>query len=164
MKIRHINEHDDLSAVSNVYEQSWKYAYKGIVPQSYLDSIPKGQWCKSLNNDSRYSLIMLDSNKIIGTSSFGASRFDEMSGYGEIISIYLLPEYIGKGFGLQLFQATAYELKQMGYKNIFLWVLKDNTRAISFYEHFGFKPSGKYLNDNIGGKALTEIQYIYNMK
>lgn len=161
MEIRLITEHDDLEAVSNVYEESWKYAYNGIIPQSYLDSIPKGKWRQSLDNDTRHSLIMLDGDKIIGTSSFGASRFEDMVGYGEIISIYFLPEYIGKGYGRQLLQAAVDGLKQMGCCDIFLWVLEDNLRAIRFYEHFGFKPSGKYLNDNIGGKDLTEIQYVY---
>lgn len=162
MEIRFVTEHDDLGAVSNVYEKSWKYAYKNIIPQSYLDGIPKGKWLQSLDNDTRHSLIMLDGDKVIGTSSFGASRFDDMDGYGEIISVYLLPEYIGKGCGKQLFQAAVDELKQMGYNDIFLWVLEENTRARRFYEKFGFKTNGKILNDNIGGRDLTEIQYIYS--
>ena len=47
MEIRLINEQDDCFAISNVYEESWKSAYKGIIPQTYLDSIPKGHWAKS---------------------------------------------------------------------------------------------------------------------
>lgn len=43
LEIRYITQADDKSAVSKVYEESWKYAYQGIVPQDYLDSIPEGQ-------------------------------------------------------------------------------------------------------------------------
>ena len=42
MEIRYLTPEDDPLAVSNIYESSWKYAYRGIVPQSYLDSIPAG--------------------------------------------------------------------------------------------------------------------------
>lgn len=43
MEIRTINNADDRNAISQIYEESWKYAYKGIIPQSYLNSIPKGR-------------------------------------------------------------------------------------------------------------------------
>ncbi|WP_330405892.1 GNAT family N-acetyltransferase [Faecalicatena contorta] len=81
---------------------------------------------------------------------------------GEIISIYLLPEYLGKGYGKQLLQAAIDDLIQMGYKDIFLYVLEANAKTRRFYERFGFKASSAYLEDNIGGKCLREIQYVYH--
>ena len=42
MEIRHVKRTDDRYAISRIYEESRKFAYKGIVPQSYLDSIPVG--------------------------------------------------------------------------------------------------------------------------
>lgn len=33
MEIRYADKNDDLFEISNVYESSWKYAYKGIIPQ-----------------------------------------------------------------------------------------------------------------------------------
>lgn len=69
MQIRHIAENDDRYAISHVYEESWKYAYKDIIPQSYLDSIPKGRWADAIDNPEMHSLIMLKDEKIIGTSS-----------------------------------------------------------------------------------------------
>ncbi|MBU5484175.1 GNAT family N-acetyltransferase [Clostridium sp. MSJ-11] len=164
MEIRLMNEQDDCFAISNVYEESWKGAYKGIIPQAYLDSIPKGRWVQFLNDSTWNTLIMLDGDKIIGTSSYGASRFADMNGYGEIISIYLLPEYFGKGYGKQLLQTTIDGLIQMGYKDIFLWVLETNSKTRHFYERFGFETSSAYLDDDIGGKRLREIQYIYHAR
>ena len=46
MEIRPVNAHDDPLAISDIYEQSWRYAYRGIVPQAYLDSIPHGRWAR----------------------------------------------------------------------------------------------------------------------
>ena len=44
MEIRPLRNTDDRFAVSRIYEESWKFAYKGMVPQAYLDSIPAGRW------------------------------------------------------------------------------------------------------------------------
>lgn len=158
--IRKVNPGDSREEISNVYEQSWKTAYKDIIPQDYLDSIPKGQWCSSLDNPDRYNLVMLDGDKIIGTSSYCKSRFESYKDWGEIISIYFLPEYMGKGYGKHLLEQAVQELKAMGFKQIFLWVLEDNHRARHFYEKCGFKNSGKYMDNVIGGKQLRELQYV----
>lgn len=159
--IRKINLNDSREEISNVYEQSWKFAYKGIVPQDYLDSIPKGQWCGAFDNPDRYTFVMLEGDKIIGTSSYCKSRFEKFKNWGEIISIYFLPEYMGRGYGKQLLEQVVEELKSMGFGKIFLWVLEENHRARHFYEKCGFKYNGEYMDDIIGGKKLRELQYVY---
>lgn len=160
MEIRLISPKDNRSEISRVYEESWKYAYRGIIPQAYLDSIPQGHWADAADREGRCSLILLEEGRIVGTSCVSRSRFEELPDWGEIISIYLLPEYIGKGFGHALLCAALDELRQMGFRSVFLWVLKENTRARCFYERAGFSESGKVLDDEIGGKALREVQYI----
>lgn len=161
MIIRNMIETDSREEISNIYEQSWKYAYKGIIPQDYLDNISSSQWCKAFDNPERYTLVMLNDDKIIGTSSYCKSRFDDYKDWGEIISIYFLPEYMGKGYGKCLLERAIEELKAMGFKQIFLWVLEDNHKARHFYEKCGFKNSGEYYIDTIGGKQLRELQYVY---
>lgn len=157
----YITKSDDRLAISKVYEESWKYAYKDIVPQDYLDSIPEGQWASRIEQADRKNLIMIQDGMIIGTSGFGKSRMAEMDGFGEIISIYLLPEYIGKGYGRMLLRAVVDELKKMGFDKMFLWVLEENQNARHFYEKCGFVESERCLFSNIGGKELKEVQYCY---
>lgn len=88
---------DDRLAISKVYEESWKYAYQGIVPQDYLNSIPEGQWASHIELVDRKNLVMVEDGIITGTSGFGKSGMEEMNGFGEIISLYFLTDYIGKG-------------------------------------------------------------------
>lgn len=159
MKIRYISD-DDLSEISNVYEESWKYAYKNIIPQSYLDSIPKGNWVDNINVNGRKNIVITENNIIIGTLSFCKSRWKEYSNYGEIVAIYFLPEYMGRGYGKYLLERGIQELKSMGFENILLWVLEENIRAREFYEKFGFTYSGLHMKDNIGGKQVTELMYL----
>ncbi|MCM1023804.1 MAG: GNAT family N-acetyltransferase [Prevotella sp.] len=161
MEVRYITPADDRLAISGIYEESWKFAYKEIIPQDYLDSIPKGHWALNIDNPDRETLICVDNGKIVGTSSFCKSRFEQFQGWGEVISVYLLPDYIGKGFGKRLMEAALLELKKQGYENVFLWVLEENIRARNFYTKFGFVQTDDFLDDNIGGKNLREVRYIY---
>lgn len=160
MEIRKLRPEDDRNALSRIYEESWRFAYNGIIPQNYLDSIQKGQWAASADKPNISTLIVTGNGEMIGTSSFCPSRFEDMEGWGEIVSIYLLPDFMEKGYGKRLFEEVLRELEKMGFADIFLWVLEENTKARKFYERQGFVPNGKYLDDNIGGKPLREIMYV----
>lgn len=159
MDIRKLRDSDDLFAVSRVYEESWKEAYRGLLPQEYLDGIPAGKWVPYLKQAGRESLLLLDGGKIVGNASCCAGRAPELSDWGEIVSIYLLPEYWGKGCGKLLFSAAVEQLESMGYRKLFLWVLESNRRARAFYERMGFQLHESYMEDEIGGMPVREVQY-----
>lgn len=159
MEIRNLRMGDDLLSVSRVYAESWKSAYHGLLPQDYLDNLSIGRWVPNLKQPGRNSLILLDDVKIVGAASYCSSRVPELAGWGEIISIYLLPDYWGKGYGRKLFSAAVKGLESMGYWNIFLWVLESNWRARSFYERMGFQSHEIFVEDTIGGMVVREVQY-----
>lgn len=161
MEIRYLTSKDDLFEISGIYEKSWKYAYKNIIPQSFLDSIPAGKWADRIGEDGVYSLVAAEGGFPVGTASFSRSRWQEYSDYGEIISIYFWPEYMGKGYGKYLLLKCVEELKGFGFSDILLWVLEENHRARKFYEKNGFGYSGKCRIDVIGGKELKELLYVY---
>lgn len=161
MEIRYITPLDDRLAISKIYEESWKHAYKEIIPQEYLNSIPEGRWSKNFDIPGWKTLVCIVDGKYIGTSSFCKSRFEQFPDYGEIISIYFLPEYMRKGYGKKLLEASILELNKLGFDELFLWVLDDNIAAKKFYEHLGFVKTEDYLNDNIGGKDLREVRFVY---
>lgn len=159
MEIRYIRADDDFNAISRIYEESWKYAYKGIIPQEFLDSIPSGKWTAHLNRDGMKSLVLTENGKYIGTLSFCSSRWERYADYGEIVSIYFLPEYMHKGYGNELLERGTEELKKKGFERILLWVFEENTNARMFYEKNGFACTNEYLDDEIGGKSLREVMY-----
>lgn len=118
--------------------KSWIYVYKGIIPQDYLESIPEDRWIMNLEKSSWSMLVSDDNRRIVGTSSFCESRFNQFDGWREIISIYLLSDYIDRGFGKILFDSVIVELKKIDYRYIFLWIIRENLRAIKFYQKEGF--------------------------
>ena len=160
MDIRHITENDDYSAIRNIYERSWKFAYKGIIPQDYLDNIPKTKWGGNILKNGRTEIGAFIDGKIVGTASFCSSRWEKFNSCGEVVTIYLLPEYMGKGIGTMLMDACVQELHILGFTTIILWVLEDNHRARSFYEKYGFICTDDFMDDVIGGKKLREVMYI----
>ncbi len=147
MEIRYITKDDNSLEISNIYESSWKYAYKDMIPQEYLDSIPAGRWANRIGKAGMDSRILIEKEKMIGTASFCKSRWEKYSDYGEIVSIYFLPAYIGMGYGRRLLNKCMEELKQYGFSKVLLWVLEDNHRARKFYEKNGFAYSGVFIDN-----------------
>ena len=164
MEIRLANPGDDTLEISKIYAQSWKAAYKGIVPQKYLDSLPEDRWAFKLTQSAFHSMLVIEDGSYIGTSSFGAAREEEWAGWAEIISIYLLPEVFGRGIGGQLLGAVLTELSHIGYHKVYLWVLEGNARARRFYETHGFRCLGEAKDIEIGGKLLQELRYVCEIR
>lgn len=163
MEIRYINSLDDRNLISKIYEDSWRFSYKGIIPQDFLDKIPKGNWNKNFDiSDWKTVVFILDGN-YIGTSSFSKSRLEKYNESAEVISIYFLPKYIGLGYGKRLLDFVVKELKEMGYTEVFLWVLEDNYRARNFYEKYGFKLDSDFVEAKIAGKKLKEVRYVLKL-
>lgn len=159
MEIRYVTADDSRAAISEIYERSWKHAYSGIIPQDYLDSIPQGRWESVPERAGMRTMLCLEDAKPVGVSSFGASRFEGLDTWGEIVSLYLLPEYTGRGIGRALLERVVAELRASGYERIFLWVLEENARARRFYERCGFRQTPDFIDTTIGGKALREVRY-----
>lgn len=108
-----------------------------IVLQDYLESIPEDRWIMNLEKSSWSMLVSVDNGRIVGTSSFCESRFNQFDGWREIISIYLLLDYMDRGFGKILFDSVIVKLKKIDYRYIFLCNLEENLRARKFYEKEG---------------------------
>jgi len=163
LEIRRLRDTDSLDEISRIYALSWKKAYRGIIPDGYLDSISETRWSALLKIKSKRLLLAVEDGKIIGVSTYEAARDKKMSGWGEIISLYLLPSHYRKGVGTVLFSAVVNELLHDGYDRIYLWVLEENKAARDFYEKNGFSFNGDINADNIGGIAVNEVRYISSL-
>lgn len=59
MEISYINENDNPLEISTIYEESWKFAYKDIIPQDYLNRISHGRWVDSIKKEGMSSNVIL---------------------------------------------------------------------------------------------------------
>ena len=83
-------------------------------------------------------------------------NIDEIRRLYSEVALYVLADYYGKGVAQQLMKAGLQQLAN--YPQICLWVLKENKRAIRFYEKCGFVPTGEELvSPNIGAAEIRMI-------
>lgn len=148
---------EDLDPVRKIYTAGWQNAFQGIVPQIYLDTMNLDDWAPPLEG----AYVLSNGNTILGTSSIAPARDSSYSGWGEIISIYVLPHLIGQGYGHLLFTYVKDRLLAQHYSNIYLTVFEENHLARRFYERHGFSWNGECLPINVGGKDLIELRYVF---
>ena len=138
----------DIKDIATIHVTVWQVAYKGLIPQSYLDnlSIAKREqnWSSILKNSKNQTIVQEINGTVVGFANFGNTRDEDKNSkvIGEITSIYLDPEHWRKGLGTELFQFILSEMKNQEFTEVTLWVLDTNQTACSFYQKMGFKPDG----------------------
>lgn len=155
---------NDTEIISSIHALSWKSAYRGMIPSQYLDNLEDNFWVNAFDNwITKAELIVkiiFQDEKPVGCIAYGDSRDDKFSNCGEIVSIYILPDYFHKGYGQRLLDSALEDMKSMGHKNIYLWALEENNRARRFYEKNKFKYNGDKHHFEIMDKQLTNLRYI----
>ncbi len=137
----------DVPGISKVHVRSWQEAYRGILPDSLLDSlsIPEREesWSALLREDGdRWLALVADGpdGVLAGFCSVATPSRDKEAGEAtaEIGALYVDPEHWREGHGAAMLSAAFAELTQQGWRDVILWVLPENEPALAFYERFGF--------------------------
>lgn len=137
--IKKMETDEEIRGKAFVHWRSWHEAYPGLVSSDYLDRMTLEK-CETLAFRWKDNILVAkDNGRVVGFAGYG-DRGAEAPGTGEIFALYVLSDYYGTGLGLRLMEESLKMLRQ--YEKICLWVLKDNRRAIRFYEKCGFVPDG----------------------
>lgn len=158
MEIRFLTAQDDLNAVAELYAASWKTHYAGILPDAFLQKLTADRWTAMLHAEPEASLGLFENGIVVGTAMTAFCRDEGREGYGELVSLYLLPGMEGRGFGRRLLEAALQSLREEGCSCVCLWVMTENRRAIGFYEHMGFWPTGRFQQERYGGRDLQLME------
>ena len=147
---------EEIEGKSLVHWQTWREAYDDLLPEEFQETMTLDR-CRFLSQKyPENTLIAMDGKKVVGFISYGNFR-DEAIQVGEIIALYVLKDYYGKGVSEQLMHAAFVALDQ--FSEIYLWVLKDNKRAIAFYQKMGFTFDGQEQILKLG-KPVKELRMI----
>lgn len=157
----------DAMDIAYIHVDTWQNAYRGMIPDSYLDNLSLAQrgnwWTHVLTDPNNTSFLFVAGNEHgepVGFVEGGPQRDENISYDGELYALYVLKEHQGKGLGRALLMATAEELQRRGMKSMILWVLKDNTPSRRFYETMGGQFEGEQQFE-LGGVTLTEVGYVW---
>ncbi|MDD4508081.1 MAG: GNAT family N-acetyltransferase [Eubacteriaceae bacterium] len=157
----------EIPELSRCYALSWRTAYTGLVPQTYLNHLKLDFWVPSfsrwLRDPEMHTFVIDDAGTIGGVVTFGKARDVSHKGWGEIMSLYLLPEYWNRRLGFQLCVSALKQLQKEGYDQVYLWALDSNERALVFYQKVGFKMTGETWGGQVGGQNVTDIRLTLSM-
>jgi GNAT superfamily N-acetyltransferase len=159
----------DAAGLSSVHVRSWQAAYRGLLPQDYLDGLDQTfvgteRWqgrLRATDWSKAGVVVAVPGRELVGFARFGPSRDDDDDSaiVGEIISIYVIPEAWGRGLGKRLMATALAGLTTAGYGQATLWVLDTNARAMQFYERGGWTPDGATKRSDRWGFPLQEVRY-----
>jgi len=159
----------DIPAIARIHVEGWKASYGGIVDQNYLDNLNTAEfeqkWQEWMKSGQTTTFLAMRDDKPAGFITYGKvktlppGQSNIRPQYtAEIYALYVLPDYWGQRLGKELMQEAAARLKDLKHGSLCLWVVKDNDRAIGFYEKLGGQRIGKH-DIRIGPSKVREVCY-----
>lgn len=154
--IRKCNK-NDIKGRAFVHYTSWKETYHNLIPSSYLDKLNLEKLEEIARENIDNTLVAISNNKIVGFLCYlnKARDFSSLNQAVEIVALYVLEAYQGKGIGKKL--VDNFITKNYN-KKVVLFVLKDNLKAIGFYKYLGFKFTGHKISQKIDSVVLEELE------
>lgn len=156
----------DCERVAAIRIGGWQSAYKGLIPQPYLDALDVTQDAERRRayltqaGDSVVDLVAERDGQVVGWACHGPYRDGEVrTEDAELYAIYVDPGRYGDGIGQALLQESLRSCTAAGHTRVLLWVLKDNARARRFYERAGFRADGAEEPFEVDGVAVPEVRY-----
>lgn len=138
---------DDADAIERVRTDTWRAAYRGLMPDALLDGLgydaTRRRAFMGALPPHQFVLVAEDEGAVVGFCIGGRSRAPEVEFGGEVYAIYVLPEHHGRGIGRALLQAAATELVDRDLRSMIIWVLRENAPSRRFYERMG----GAWIRD-----------------
>lgn len=103
--------HEDAWAIADLHVRTWRAAYRGLIPDDYLDSLSiegrRQGWVETLRGDTTTVLVAEGSGLLEGFVAFGASREGDTGGrVGEVYALYVQPGAWRSGAGSALHDAA----------------------------------------------------------
>jgi GNAT superfamily N-acetyltransferase len=154
----------DTMSVARVHVRSWQWAYRGLLPDEYLDNLRPEDRAQRYDFATRdpqrpQTIVALEAGLIRGFATTAPSRDSDLAGYAELYALYVDPDYWGHGIGKALILSARERLAALGFENALLWVLMGNVRADRFYRKDQWTPDGLHRKDTVWGVTVNEIRY-----
>ena len=159
----------DSAAIARVQVASWRVAYAGIVPRTYLDQLSEARnaagWDRVISQSRRPTVVAEDGGTVVGFACGGVPARDTLTGAdAELDAIYVHPSRQREGAGRLLAAEVAAGAAADGARTMAVWVLTDNRLARAFYERLGAVICGGVVRDiDFGwGMPIEEMAYRWN--
>ena len=155
----------DARAMGRLHVRAWQSAYRGVMPDEYLDGLVAEErvemWHSRLSRSDLHPLLVaVVAEVVVGFAAFGAENAPTAPiSCGELYAMNLDPDHWGRGIGRVLLRGVTERLISMGYEEAVLWVVPENERARALYESEGWVADGGVSTEDILGVTVTDIRY-----
>ncbi len=157
---------EDARAIAAIHVDTWRAAYKSIVPDEYLASLSAAHretmWGECIAKGSAELIVAKEAGAVRGLLCFGQCRNERSSEIeAEVWAMYVAPSAWSTGVGRLLWLRARELMLAQGFKSCSLWVFPQNDRAIKFYRSAGFVHDGSVPKSFVlGGTQLQEVRYV----
>jgi|GEM_PF-131920 len=158
---------DDFKDFSETHKSVFIDCYTGFLPQEFIEQRCKQysdeKWFKEkMQSEDSQAYICYVNGKPMGCVAFGKLRDkDATKTDGEIWSLNFKKESHGKGYAKKAMEFAEQNLRDIGFKTIYLWCLADNKHARNFYENKnGYTPTDVTKDQILAGIPFKEIRFI----
>lgn len=135
----------------------WKETYEPLLGRKAVESRDfESELSLALSLDEKTEFVAVADGDVIGMAGY-LLESEEEPGKAAITGLYVLKRWQNQGIGKALLTACQ---ERIGRQPTVLWTLKDNDKAISFYNHCGWKATGKEKEEIIDGISLNVKQMI----
>jgi GNAT superfamily N-acetyltransferase len=157
----------DCDRVAEIRVRGWQSAYRGLMPQSYLDRLSVAEDAERRRgylaqaDAGVVDLVAEDTGgEVVGWACHGPYRDGELrTSDAELYAIYVHPDHVGHGVGQALLAESVARCAAAGHGRLLLWVLRENGRARRFYERAGFHADGAEEPFEVNGAIVPEVRY-----
>ena len=155
---------DDAPAIASVRVDTWRSAYRGLLPDALLDGLDTANvtasWRRGLETiePTRVAYVAEVAGAIVGFASGGRARGAKGDYPGEVYALYVREAHQKKGVGRALLRVAAGELVKRGLTPIVIWTLFDNPASRAFYGSLGGVVIGE-KRELFEGYELHEVAY-----
>jgi ribosomal protein S18 acetylase RimI-like enzyme len=154
----------DAMAVARVHVRSWQAAYRGLLPSDYLDQLrPEERASRytfgQISGGGPETIVVVDDDAICGFATTGPAWGSDQSSRGELLALYVDPDWWRRGIGRRLVDEARRRLSADGFTEAILWVLVGNRRGELFYRADGWLPDGMRREGEVWGARVDEVRY-----
>lgn len=148
----------DSAGIARVRIETWRTAYRGLVPQEVLDRLNVERetilrierWDEHHAHAGAHDLVAVADSEVVGWAFAGPARDPDPPATAELYAIYAIAERWSRGVGHALLAEVERRLIADGHEGAYLWMLDGNARAAAFYESHGWHAdSGRKVEEGM---------------
>ena len=151
---------EEAKKIAEINMETWKTSFCGYVSDEVLDTrnITEDFIKNRLFNIYKNNVFVAEvDGEVVGYSSFKKNTETE----AEISTIYILPKYQKLGIGGILLKEVLKNLKELNFKKVVIWTMKNFEQSNNFYKKYGGVLTGntkKYEYD------IDVVEFVFSLE